>query len=45
MKKEDLDKAKIIELEVMDYFDKICKKYDINIKIYTKEIPLKGTSL
>ena len=34
MKKEDLDKAKKIELEVMDYLDKICKKYDIKYYLF-----------
>ena len=34
MKKDDLDKAKIIELEVMDYFDKICKKYGIKYYLF-----------
>ena len=34
MKKEDLDKIKQVEMEVMDYISKICKKYDITYYLY-----------
>ncbi len=34
MKKEDLEKAKIIEIEIMDYIDKICKKNKITYYLF-----------
>jgi lipopolysaccharide cholinephosphotransferase len=34
MKKEDLNKIKQVEMEVMDYIAKICKKYDITYYLY-----------
>ena len=34
VKDKDLAKIKIIELEIMDYIDKICKKYDIKYYIF-----------
>ena len=34
MKDKNLEKIKVIQLEIMDYIDKICKKYDIKYYIF-----------
>ena len=34
MKDKNLEKIKVIQLEIMDYIDKICKKYDIKYCIF-----------